>query len=66
MWPNNPKFDLNIDGKLNDIKANKIIERTINKRINEDNIGKLIIYNAPMLKYKDNVMIYKSKFLSKD
>ena len=65
MWPNNPKFNLNIDGKLNNIKANKIIKRTINKRINEDNIGKLIIYNAPMLKYKDNVVIYKSKFLSK-
>ena len=65
IWPNNPKFDLNIDGKLNE-KANKIIERTINKRINEDNIGKLIIYNAPMLKYKDNVIIYKSKFLSKN
>lgn len=66
IWPNNPKFDLNIDGKLNNIKVNKNIERTINKNIKEDNIGKLIIYNAPMLKYKDNVMIYKSKFLSKN
>lgn len=65
IWPNNPKFDLNIDGKLNNIKVNKNIERTINKNIKEDNIGKLIIYNAPMLKYKDNVVIYKSKFLSK-
>ena len=66
IWPNNPKFDLNIDGKLNNIKVNKNIERTINKNIKEDNIGKLIIYNAPMLKYKDNVVIYKSKFLSKN
>ena len=65
IWPNNPKFDLNIDGKLNNIKVNKNIERTINKNIKEDNIGKLIIYNAPMLKYKDNAVIYKSKFLSK-
>ena len=66
IWPNNPKFDLNIDGKLNNINANKLIERTISKNINKENIGRLIIYNAPMLKYKDNVVIYKSKFLSKN
>ena len=64
MWPSNPKFDLNIYGKLDNIGVNKEIKRNIDKNIDKTNIGKLIIYNAPKFKYKENIEIYKSKNLS--
>ncbi len=65
LWPINPKFDLNISGKLNDVAANKDIDRKLGLELNEENIGKMIIYNSPKLKYKGNAVIYKSRALHK-
>lgn len=54
IWPENPKFDLNIENKI-DLNNMKKLERKIDSNV----IGNFVLYNTPMVKNESECVVYK-------